>query len=353
MGARHLVSHPSGNPEPENFYVRSRHFYYCSHSISCPDRPPREKYRPDTYFINTPERYFTTTGIEKAQTARAKELLKYENRNDTSTEYFGGGELAEAHGPYLQVPDSFRPSRRPELASNVKHITNTHAPNKHNATSGDHGIQGYKSSVLPNNRDITQTRGGNEFGIVGSFLQAVTAPLMDVLRPSRKENVVGNMRPNGNVGVVDHEAGYVYNPNDRAKTTIREMTEDRPEHYYLNNQKELGGYGYVVNKKQPTSQERDTTNISYTGTIGNTSNTSNAQVYDSAYNAHLIDKEPISQGRTPMGSSVKMFNGQSYMNVEVDKLECDRNNNRMYVPQQLGYGATPSVQQIGATTAIG
>ena len=31
-----------------------------------------------------------------------------------------------------------------------------------------------------------------------ALVNALTAPLMDVLRPSRKENVIGNMRPMGN-----------------------------------------------------------------------------------------------------------------------------------------------------------
>lgn len=343
-----------------------------------------EKYTPDSFFIHSPDRYFTTTGIEKAQTARSKELLKYENRADTTTEYFGASELADAQGPYLQVPDSYRPSRRPELAPNTKHITNTYANNRNKATTGDYGIKGYKSSVLPNNRDLTHARSGNQFGIVGSFLQAVTAPLMDVLRPSRKENVIGNSRPNGNVGVVDHEAGYVYNPNDRAKTTIREMTENRPDHYYLNNQKESGGYGYIVNKNRPVAQERDDTcveyvgnvnaqdqigaggyevsnqvaygqardgtNVSYIGNAGNTNTTSNAQVYDSAYNAHLINKEPLSRGRVPMGNSTKIFNGQEFTNMKVDKLECDRRNNRMFVPQQIGYSQNAHTNQLGQIT---
>ena len=48
-----------------------------------------EKNRPDTYYINSPERYFTTTGQEKAQRAREIHLLKPENRETTTVEYFG------------------------------------------------------------------------------------------------------------------------------------------------------------------------------------------------------------------------------------------------------------------------
>lgn len=313
-----------------------------------------EKYLPDTYYINTPERYFTTTGVEKAQAARSQHIIQESNRATTTQEYFGGGGGNKAGGnveaPY--VKGTYFASNRPELAAPVAHISNAHAANKVSATAGDYGVVGYMNSVLPNNRTLTGERGGtHEYGGVYGFARAMVAPLMDVLRPSRKHNVVGNARPTGNAGTAATQANYVYNPADRAKTTIREMTENRPQHNFVNNQREAGGYGYAVKEVQPVGQERDTTSIHYMGGGGNTTMTSNATVYDAAYNAHMIDKEPISQGREPMGSSAKMFNGQSYMNVEVDKLEGDRMNNRMYVPQQMGYGATPSVQQIGSATA--
>jgi hypothetical protein len=48
-----------------------------------------EKHHPDTYYINTPERYFTTTGVEKAPKARSKEILKAENRIFTTSENYG------------------------------------------------------------------------------------------------------------------------------------------------------------------------------------------------------------------------------------------------------------------------
>jgi hypothetical protein len=306
-----------------------------------------EKYRPDTYYINGPERYMTTTGIEKAQTARSIQVMPEENRETTSTSYYGVGDQAGAEASY--VPGTYMPAKRPELDPNFKHVTNAHAANKHDSNSGDHGIQGYKSSVLPNNRSLTTTR-QPEYGAVSTFAKAIVAPIMDMLRPSRKENVVGNIRPLGNAGHTESHSAYVYNPNDKAKTTIREMTEQRKEHQFVNNQRESGGYGYLVNKKQSVNQERDTTSVHYSGNAGSAYGTEAAMTYDSAYNAHLINKEPVMRGRNPMGSNVKMFNGQSHTNIKVDKLETDRLNNRMYVPQQITK-ASPAMQQYGQMSA--
>lgn len=306
-----------------------------------------EKYKPDTYYINGPERYMTTTGIEKAQTARSKQILPEENRQTTTTSYYGSTNQAGADGTY--VPGQYLPAKRAVLDSNHKHITNAHAANKHEPNSGDHGINGYKSSVLPNNRSLTSER-QPEYGAVSTFAKAVISPIMDVLRPSRKENVIGNIRTHGNVGNGENHAAYVYNPNDKTRTTIREMTEDRKQHNFYNNQKESGGYGYLVNEKQSVEQNRDCTNVSYSGNAGATYSTEAPMTYNSAYNANLINKEPIMRGREPKGSSVKMFNGQSNTNIKVDKLETDRLNNRMYVPQNITK-TSPDMQQFGKMSA--
>lgn len=306
-----------------------------------------EKYKPDTYYINGPERYMTTTGIEKAQTVRSAQVMPEENRQTTTTSYYGTGDQAGAEASY--IPGTYMPAKRPELDPNVKHITNAHASNKHDPNGGDYGIKGYKSSVLPNNRSLTTTR-EPEYGAVSGFAKAIIAPIMDVLRPSRKENVIGNIRTHGNAGNSESHAAYVYNPNDKTRTTIREMTERRKDHQFMNNQQESGGYGYLVNKKQFVQQERDTTNVNYSGNAGSSYGTEAAMTYDSAYNANLINKEPIMRGRNPMGSNVKMFNGQSNTNIKVDKIETDRLNNRMYVPQQITK-ATPTTQQYGQMSA--
>jgi len=409
-----------------------------------------EQHKPDTYFINGPERYLTTTGLEKAQTARSEQIMPEEARTDTTREYFGTG--ADTQNKATYTPGTYMDTKRNVLDPFNKHITNAHAPNRQKAGEGDHGINGFKESVTHNNRSLTTQR-QPEYGIVSSIAKAVIAPIMDLLRPTRKENVVGNLRMAGNANGSTNIAGYVYNPADRTKTTIREMTEERKEHNFINSQNEVGGYGYIVNKQRPVNQARDTTNTEYmggnnnqgelggygyivneqqpvnqardttnteymggnnnqgelggygytvseqqpvsqardttnifyiggqnkqssdnggygyivnkqtpvtqardttstyyVGNSGNTNNSTNIRTYDSAYNANLIDKEPMARGRVPMGNNVKVFNGQDNINIKIDKLESDRHNNRMFVPQQVSI-STPSVQHKGQLTA--
>jgi len=303
-----------------------------------------EKNRPETYYNNGPERYMTTTGIEKAQTTRSSQVMPIENRETTTSSYYGGGTTATTESTY--VPGSYLPAKRAVLESNDKHMSNLHAANKHNASSTDYGMNGYKDSVLPNNRTLTTNR-QPEYGIVSSFTKAIITPIMDILRPTRKENVVGNIRTHGNAGRDGINAAYVYNPNDKTKTTIREMTENRKQHNFISNQQETGGYGYTVSENQAYEQNRDTTNTKYTGNAGAINEA--PKTYDSAYNANLIDKTPFITQRAPAGSNVKVFNGQTNTNIQVSKLECDRNNNRMFVPQNLGKSSISS-QHIGKSS---
>jgi len=301
-----------------------------------------EKNRPDTYFHNGPERYMTTTGVEKAQTVRSKQILPVENRESTSSSYYGNGSKSEREASY--IPGSYTPAKRAVLESNDKHMTNLHSGNRH----ADYGMAGHKDTILPNNRSLDSNQ-QPEYGIVSSFAKAIMSPIMDILRPTRKENVVGNIRTHGNAGRDGINAAYVYNPNDKAKTTIREMTEGRKQHNFVNNQQESGGYGYIVNENQAYDQNRDTTNTKYNGNPGNTSGTGAHTTYDSAYNANLIDKAPIIKGRAPQGGNVRVFNGQSNTNIQIDKQDCDRKNNRMFVPQNISKSAA-STSHIGSST---
>ena len=50
-----------------------------------------ENHAPDTFYTSGPERWFTTTGLEKASTARGIQMLTHTNRPETTEEYYGGG----------------------------------------------------------------------------------------------------------------------------------------------------------------------------------------------------------------------------------------------------------------------
>ena len=289
-----------------------------------------EKYLPDTYFVNTPDRWLTTTGIEKAQKVRSIEVAKDVNRSTTGREYFGADSNPE--GTKMYTPGEYQQAKRPELESTP--ITNANRIGGGGASSGDYGKDGYKS--LPNNRSTVRQE--SEYGSVGGLMKAAVAPLLDILRPSRKENVIGNINPSGNVQ--SHvAAARVWNPADRAPTTIKETTVGLLDNNHLNVEGQKDG-AYIVSEQQSTEQERDTTNCEYYGDGGNSTGVA---LYNAAYNqrnnVNKTHKNRANQG------GMSMLNHEQ--KVKIDKMDQDRYNNRLWVRNGGSNGVIPSLETHG------
>ena len=252
-------------------------------SVNVETAPKVFKNRPDTYFENSSSRWLTTTGIEKAQKARSAVVLQPENRTTTTREYFGNANDREGEGTYQ--PGHFRQSHKIVLGSE-----NTGPADKQGgwqASNKDYGKSGYKSR--PNSRTFTGQR--TEMGAAGSIVSALTAPIMDLLRPTRKQNVIGNMRPMGNVqGVVGNHAEPVWNPNDAPAPTIREQTENT-KHLMMGGAGNADGY--LISKDRPVAQERDTTSVSHYSNVGALPGTTKPRPYDSDYNARLNPNKQV------------------------------------------------------------
>ena len=302
-----------------------------------------EKYTPDTFYINSPERYFTTPTQEKGPTARSEEIFRPENRPETTREYFGTGEL-ENKGPY--IPGKYQQPHRPTLKADVEYPGPANAAGHWKSCSGSppcrYGKEGYNAPM--NERTLANAKGGRFLGVAGSVIGAVIAPIMDVLRPSRKENVIGNLRPTGNMDGPNQM--YVYNPAEGTRTTTKETTEKNPYPLYINNQ--IPGGGYQSSPQQPTEQQRDSTNCSYIGDAGNTAGTSNAPVYNAEYNAHLnSNRSSLStapRGNAPAMGNMELFQGNQ--NIQVKKLDQDRLNNAI-MPGVRGTGRSSEAQIYG------
>lgn len=282
-----------------------------------------EKYTPDTYYLNTPERYFTTTGVEKAPTNRAEPVIRDTNRKDTTTDHYGAAKSLK-NASYSK--ENIRPSNRPELDPFIKHTSNLSANQRQNEIKSNR-ISTYEDSLLTNNRITTQYH-GERYGIFSSAFKAIVAPMIDAIRPTKKSNAIGSIRDTGNPASTV-PLGVVQDPSDIAKPTIKEMTEQRKNHMFVGNQKDAG---HTVNKQTPVYQQRDTTNVHYVGTMGNTAGTSNITSYTSAYNANIIDKTDVLTGRDPNGN-MALMSGPEQINLNTNKKEnVNVNQNYRYTP---------------------
>ena len=236
-----------------------------------------EKNRPDQSFELGQDRWFTTTGASKGEMLHAIPIDRHVTRPETTVSYSGA---AGSQNPSTYVPGEYMPSHNVELGAVPIAVANANGRN--HATDADYGIKSKKA--YPNNR-TSNTQNGY-FGMVGSSIGAVVAPLLDALRPSRKQNVIGNLRPYQNPGTTVPNS-YIFNPADRPSATIRETTENSKNHLNVN-ANQLGG-AYQVTDQQSYETNRQSTSTQYMGGAGAGDGTRQMKSYEAEYNQRNND----------------------------------------------------------------
>uniref|UniRef100_A0A6C0E6A0 DUF5899 domain-containing protein n=1 Tax=viral metagenome TaxID=1070528 RepID=A0A6C0E6A0_9ZZZZ len=291
-----------------------------------------EKYTPDTFYIQTQDRWLTTTGLEKQTRMIAEEIQKQSHRNDTTTYYSGAPNSTLKTASY--VPKVYEEPKRPVLP--IKDVAPSTATGRGPITDGESFLKSHTNIV--NNRATTKQN--DTFGSGFSrAIGAAIAPIMDIMKPSRKEEYSCNMRIYGNIGG-EVPQNYVINPGDVPNTTIRETTLYTP-HGNIGNQ--IDG-AYTVTEQQSIQNQRDTTNHSNLGGAGGSGAKYGNRQYDANYRqTNNMTKEQTVVARTNQGNA-QLFN--PVMNATISKLDSDRDNNRMWAPEAV-IPAGPSVQTYG------
>jgi hypothetical protein len=292
-----------------------------------------EKNRPDRHFESGPERYLTTTGASKGPMMNAIPIDRHVNRPETTASYVGG---AGYNVESSYVPGEFRESTNIDLGARPIGIANVAGRNY--AHDAEYGIKSSKAYM--NNRAANKS--GEYFGALGGVIGAAVAPVMDVLRPSRKENTIGTLRPYQNAKSTAGGQSYLFNPNDRPAPTIRETTENSKFHLNVNaNQR---GGAYEVSDHQVAYTNRQTTDdFYYAGGASAGERGREARPYDAEYRQRNNDiKSSTIDGRLVPGN-------MSLMNGDINMRQANRDamfkNNRPVAPS-MPYQA-PSVATMG------
>jgi|TARA_B110000967_G_scaffold146723_1_gene150195 hypothetical protein len=291
-----------------------------------------EKNRPETSFEMNSDRYMTTTGAVKGQTLHSIPIDRYVSRPETTTSYTGA---AGADQEASYVAGEYMPSHNQQLGPTQLGVAN--ANNRQQATASDYGIKSKKA--YPNNR--TSNKQDGYFGMVSGTVGAAIAPLLDVLRPSRKENVIGTLRPYQNAGSTVSNS-YIFNPADRPAATIRETTEKSKNHLNINANQNGGAY-QVSDQQVAFTTRNETGDFYYTGAVGATDGNRELKSYEAIGNQRNNDmKSSTIDGRMTKGN-------MSLMNADVNMRQKTRDesfkNNRDAVgnmPYQ-----SPDVSNIG------
>jgi hypothetical protein len=317
-----------------------------------------EKNRPDTFYVNSPDRYFTTTGAYLKEKKRPCVVLKDTNRK-ASKAYTGSAAPAYVRQPTAR--EKYQESNRQNFEND--YLRNAYRPDIWGDDEfGDYGKQGYNPPAQE--RDITGSR--RHITNLLSLVKAITAPLEDIMRTTTKETTEENYRPYGELQPQRPDAGVVWDPNDVARTTIKETTEETPRQYgdvstavkkgqvwdcndiarttTKETTEELDRYGvagtdrnmgYLTNPQYaPNTNRQYTSDYEYEGVAY--SKDPKPMSYDADYNMRPnIVKEGTLVGRYPTPQSTKLAAGGDMYNIDVKKMDNDRVVSRQPMATQV------------------
>jgi len=204
------------------------------------------KNRPEKTFHQTEDKWGPKKSFINKDKLHPKIILKTVNQRHT--EYSGNA------APATKINQAKRPSIKKDTKNNYKTYINDRkyikggwtVKNNNNRepfqsdvkVDNNYDISNYgKDSIKlpPNERDTTQNK--TIASNVVSAIKSIIAPLQDKMKRTRKENIEGNANISGYMGINIPKKQTIYDPNDVARTTIKETTED-------NNHK--GNMGSVV-----------------------------------------------------------------------------------------------------------
>lgn len=178
-----------------------------------------KKYRPDTYTNNSPEHYFKNGSNITAPAMREKFCFGANGRMVQRSYYGGAGQ-----------GQNLKPYKVPAIKKSTKH--NYMNPVPRNGYRGDAWklspcnekyVGDYGRNVIenkPNEREKTETR--TILNNITTTVKKIIAPLQDIFRKTRNENFIGNNRPDGNFKAAMPSKPTMYDPEDVARTTIKE-----------------------------------------------------------------------------------------------------------------------------------
>lgn len=207
-----------------------------------------EKHLPDKFYINSPDRYLTTTGLQVASTARSIQPNPTIHRATTTTAYSG---VAGNGGVQSQAKQGmYRQDHRQQLES-VGFTPASTSVEKNNLSTDSYNL-------LPTNRSVTRSE---TFGGMYGLINALTAPITDIVRPTRKEDLVGLTR-HGNAGSTVSNAPII---EVVVPPTVKQSTMYSPYSMGQRAYAPITDGGYKVSEQQPIQNQRDTTSVAYMG----------------------------------------------------------------------------------------
>jgi hypothetical protein len=268
-----------------------------------------EHNKPDTFYENTPDKWFTTTGAVKGEVLPSYNVSKDKNvkriTGDTFNDTISG--TKSANHTSAAVSGVYNQSKRQALDGYDVAASTAVGRGPTNLNEVTKSYNNYT-----NNRSLLEENSVSRNNI-GGVIGAVIAPLIDTVRPTKRSEYLES-------GVFTNVAKSnlsLYNSNNvDVRHTIKETTMYAPD---FNINRQNGKYVDNTINANLNQTQRETTNITNYGTVGgvshNTAHTDREQFKNQNNN---ITKEISVETRHNHGVSGQ-FN--SHMNIHTSKYD--------------------------------
>jgi hypothetical protein len=231
------------------------------------------KNKPDTFYVQEPDRYLTTTGAVIAPEQRPCIVTKYTNRKTTELKTRTGS-AAPIHGTVAQVRSKYKISnkvtyredgpRNADATGAWGIIKNMLGFNEN--TPNDYGKQSIRirdnKRVLNNEND----KGNNVMNFKSSIEKGL-ARNNQKLKNTKKINIVKNNRINGNYQGI--KKSKIYDPNDVPKSTIKETNIHNNHSGMMSTSMPSKGIAYDPNDLARTTIKETNIHNDYSSNIQN------------------------------------------------------------------------------------
>jgi hypothetical protein len=308
------------------------------------------KYNPDTFYLNeTGERNFVTAGENTKPMERAAQVMKFQTREETSTEYMGAAASADFEATYT-VPSFRAPLVRQHDGFGFRNADgSTYGVKNTDATNNDFGRNGIELPV--NQRNVTSERGqGLNLTTAGGPKALTVYDPNDVARTTVRESTGANDWIGGAAPASAATKLTVYDPSDIMRITNRN-TMAEPDKALNVTRSGVPGQATLSfpDGMRATTKATISANSAYGGTAGPAAAGGAKQTYDVAYAMRQNPtKEVVASGRRPVAGngSLPIFNGEDNINMSFRRLDSDSLNDRANAADRV-QGLPAGVEVIG------
>jgi hypothetical protein len=282
--------------------------------------------RTNRIFENSPANFIPTSAPVKKHTIYPVQIEKETSRSNP-VEYFGAVNSNNTLNNMNEV--YYEPSKKQQL--DPLPLMSVSATGKQDSFIDDYGRQ-----HDPYCKKKLTGENGNYIGALKGAMQQAIAPILDIIRPTRKDYMINNLQQYPRIQTTGTKV-YFYDPMDKPSITNRESTENSM--YLLNKNNHQQG-AYTIDETVGVNTIRAQTSMAYNGTAMASHALSKPRNYEGEYAMGQLSNKQDSLSAWNANGGMSM--GYNNSNT-ITRHKEEHNIQRTHQPQGMTNRGTDSI----------